>query len=193
AVRGAGAPRGGGAAQRAGPGPAWRPRADGPGPPAETAKQLQAVRAQLAALSLQSPASGQEAVHRQQLARLAAQEQALSKRLGRGARGQGEPWVDLDEVRRALPADAVLIEVARLRVRDFAAPGRQPVWREPHYVAWLVPPRGKGEVRVLDLGRADKIEEAIEAVRRELRNVPPTLLRDEAAQERAFRRPLEAL
>jgi CHAT domain-containing protein/Flp pilus assembly protein TadD len=158
-------------------------------------KQLLDVRTQLATLSLQGPAAGQETAHRQELARLAAREEALAKRLGRlgGNRAGGDPWADLDAVRAALPADAVLVEIVRLRLRDVTAPGVAPVWQAAHYAAWVIPAAGKGKVELIDLGAAERIEAAVAAVQKELQDAPRAISDDEQAAERRLRRELEPL
>ena len=90
---------------------------------ADLAHQLLAVRNDLAAETLRGPAPGEEERHHQELAWLDEQEQTLAKQLGlaTGRPARDDPWVELDEVRKALPADAVLVEIARL---DLA--GRRP-------------------------------------------------------------------
>jgi CHAT domain-containing protein/tetratricopeptide (TPR) repeat protein len=156
---------------------------------AAAGRRLGAVRAQLAALSLQVPAAGQETAHRQQLAVLIAQEQGLAKQLGRVRTRpvQTDPWVELEDVRRALPGDAVLIEMARVRERDFTAAGTAPVWSGERYAAWVIPPAGKGPVRLLDLGPATRVDAAVRAVRQELHNALETIGADEARSERRLR------
>ena len=162
----------------------------------QVVEQLVGVRTKLASLSLQGPAAGQEAVHRRQLERLAEQEQTLSKRLGQagGRRDRAEPWVELAEVRKALPANTVLIEIACFRGRDFRARGTKGAWQAPHYAAWVIPARGRGEVCVVDLGPAEPIEEATEAMRQALREAPYLIPeRGEEKAERELRRPLTEL
>jgi CHAT domain-containing protein/Flp pilus assembly protein TadD len=158
-------------------------------------KQLLDVRTQLATLSLHGPPAGEETAHRQELARLAAREEALSKRLGRigSTRAQADPWSDLDEVRRALPADTVLVEIARLRLRDVTAAGVAPVWQAPRYAAWVIPAAGKGKVELIDLGKAERIEAAVLAVQKELQDAPRAVSADEQDAELRLRRVLAPL
>src|SRR5262249_51622137 len=136
----------------------------------ETVRNLISIRTRLATLTLQSPAAGQEEAQRRQVRQLTAQEAELTRKLGRSAgRGQGpDPWVGRDEVRRAGPAGGVLSGIARSRRRDFAARGSARAWLGPHYAAWVIPPRGPGKVRVVDLGPAEKVEAAVQAVRQSL-------------------------
>ena len=89
------------------------------------AARLAAVRQQLAALTLASPKPGQEQERRQELDRLTAQERELSKEVGQnlGRPARDDPWVAPEEVRRALPADAVLVEIARFRCLQLPGQG----------------------------------------------------------------------
>jgi CHAT domain-containing protein len=155
---------------------------------------LLAVRAQIAALTLRETSSQQEAIRRQ-LAQLVEQEQELSKRLGRagGRAGRTHRWVELQDVRQALPENSVLIELARFRVWDFQGKGAEP-WQAPHFAAWIIPAKGRGEVRLIDLGEAERIEDAVRVVRRALHEAPRAIRQQgEPESEKELRRPLETL
>jgi CHAT domain-containing protein/Tfp pilus assembly protein PilF len=158
-------------------------------------RQLSAVRGQLASLTLTTPSPGQEAAHRKQLDRLAAEEQELAKRLGQamGRPTREDPWVSLDEVRQALPADAVLIEVAELFLADFKDQKRTIRWTDPHFMAWVIPAAGQGEVKLVDLGTSEGVEKAVAAARKGLQDVPRSTARGEAAAEKELQAPLQAL
>ena len=78
---------------------------------------------------------------------------------------QADKWIDAATVRKAIPSDGILVDVARFGVRDFGAKGNDQKWQPAHYAVWLVPPSGKGEIKIIDLGEADKIEAAVKAVR----------------------------
>jgi CHAT domain-containing protein/Tfp pilus assembly protein PilF len=162
----------------------------------QTVQELTTVRARLAGLSFAGSAPGQGAGRLKELARLGRREQELAKKLGQavGRPARNDPWVDLAEVRRALPADAVLIDLVHLEVFDFKARGTQEHWGPAHYAAWLVPAQRKGPVRVIDLGPADKIEAAVSAVRKALHQAPAALARTgERQAEKHLTRPLKAL
>jgi CHAT domain-containing protein/tetratricopeptide (TPR) repeat protein len=75
-------------------------------------------------------------------------------------------WVELEEVRRALRPDEVYIEIRRVGGRA-----------SQHYAAWLIPPKGKGEVRAFDLGDADMLDALAEAVRRSVQDAPKEVVR----------------
>jgi CHAT domain-containing protein/tetratricopeptide (TPR) repeat protein len=136
----------------------------------QVASQLISIRQQLAATTLTSPRPGQEAVRLQRIASLADQEQQLSRQLGQliGQASRTDPWVTIEAVRKAVPADGILIEIARFEVKDFKAKGNEKQWKGQHYAAWLVPPAGDGEVQLIDLGDADTIDGAVAAVRQGL-------------------------
>jgi CHAT domain-containing protein len=158
--------------------------------------QLTSVRQQLAALTLANPRPGQEAERLQQIDRLSTQERALSRQLGQaaGRPARDDPWVAPDEVRRALPSDAVLVEIARFDVAKFHAKALENQFGPPHYAAWLIPPAGRGPVTLVDLGRAEEIEAAVAAVRNAIQPAAVALGdRGEPEVEAELRKPLEAL
>jgi tetratricopeptide (TPR) repeat protein/CHAT domain-containing protein len=160
------------------------------------AARLAAVRQQLAALTLASPQPGQEQERFRAIDRLTAQERELSKQLGQNASrpARDDPWVAPQEVRSALPADAVLVEFARFRVFDFQAKGTEKRWNPPRYAAWVIPPAGRGEVRLIDLGAAEPIEADVAAVRHAIQpDLAALRERGEPAIEAALRPSLEAL
>jgi CHAT domain-containing protein/tetratricopeptide (TPR) repeat protein len=138
---------------------------------AESAHELLAVRTRLAALTVDPPPG--EAGRRQR-DDLAARERELARQVAQAA-GRPErpdPWVGLDDVRRALPADAVLIEVARFHAWDFRAKAPAPAWQAPRYAAWVIPPEAQGTPRVIDLGDADAIDDAVWAARQVMETPP---------------------
>ena len=148
---------------------------------ADLVKQLLGVRSRLASLSLTLPKPGQEADYHQQLQTLNEQEQELSRQFGQAATGRntaGDPWVEPDAVRKALAKDALLIEIARFDVTDFKAKGKGKYWLPPHYAAWLLPAAGQGEISIVDLGEAQRIEEAVQTVRTALEKANTTIRKE---------------
>jgi CHAT domain-containing protein/Tfp pilus assembly protein PilF len=102
--------------------------------------------------------------HQQRSRELIEKEEQLSRELGRaGGRDRAAPqWVELETVRKALPAGQVLVEVAKVELRDFAnkvGPKGQKI--EPHYLAWVIPAVGGGDVVALDLGSAVEVETGV--------------------------------
>jgi len=163
---------------------------------AQLVTQLRDVRNRLAALTLATPRPGQENDRMRELAQLDEQERELSKKLGQvtGRPRRDDPWVEPDAVRTALPADAVLVEIARFNVFDFQAKDRQNRWQPPHYAAWVIPTEGRGEVQVIDLGEAKPIEEAVAAARRALQpEIELLRSRGEPDAEQQLQKPLQDL
>ena len=104
-------------------------------------------------------------------------------------------------MRKAIPSDGILVDVARFGVRNFGAKGNDQKRQPAHYAVWLVPPSGKGEIKIIDLGEADKIDAAVKAVRTVLTGAvqenrtaeeQKTPL-DEHARESLFKQPIAEL
>lgn len=136
---------------------------------AQYLKELVTIRRKLANRSFNA-AGAENKTTLKEFAQLAAQEQELSRRLRQaGSRhGKEDPWVELAAVQQAVPADAVLIEMARFRLFDPAARGTASPWLAPRYAAWIIPAADKGAVRLVDLGDAAAIEAAVAKARQSL-------------------------
>src|SRR5262249_28496934 len=119
--------------------------------------------------------------------------QELAKRLRQVGNGPGDQsWIELDQVRKALPVDSVLIELAGFQGFDFQAIKEQKRWQPPRYVAWVIP--AQGPVRIIDLGPAEEIDAGVRQVREALQDSPKTIrLKGEADAETAVRGSLEAV
>lgn len=144
-------------------------------------QQLVDVRRQLANLAL---GSGQEQLRRESLEKLSQEESKLTREVNeKTARpGQsGDPWVELEVIRRAIPADGMLIEIARFRVFNFLYKPGESMWQPARYAAWLIPPLGRGEVEIIDLGPAADLEQATQKANQILREAatPDGLLRQQ--------------
>jgi CHAT domain-containing protein/lipopolysaccharide biosynthesis regulator YciM len=155
-------------------------------------RQLLSVRQRLARLTLAQPRPGQEKEHLKQIEELTAREEELAQQLRRASSKAASPkWVELAGLRQALPAGAVLIDVAHFRVFDFKArPGKE--WQAARYVAWVTP--RKGPVRVVDLGPADRIDAAIKRFREAMKQAGKQVKDSgEEKAERAVRKHLDTL
>jgi hypothetical protein len=92
--------------------------------------------------------------------RLQAEEAELSARLGQElGMPKKDQWITLAEVQARLPQDGVLVEFARFENAVFNKKGSAWGWGPERYAAWVVPARGAP--RVVDLGEAARIDEAI--------------------------------
>jgi CHAT domain-containing protein len=90
----------------------------------------------------------------------------LTKQMGRVRGGAESPqWIKLDEVRKAVPKDGILVEFARFQAPSFGAKGADAIGGKPRYAAWLIPAAGQGRVRVVDLGEAAPIETSVKQLR----------------------------
>ena len=133
-----------------------------------TLKELSELRSQLATLTLSTPEPGQEAARFNQLDELEQREVALSRHMAEanGDVFRTDPWVEVASVRRAMPADAVLVDISRFKVRNFEAKGQEEGWLQARYAAWLIPSASsQEEIRIMDLGEAEKIDQAVQEVR----------------------------
>lgn len=134
---------------------------------AGTIEKLSDVRRQLANLAISIPKPGNEQARKDNLDRLAADEASLTREVAqKTARPElvADPWVELEAVRQAIPADGLLIELARFKVFDFQALGKQKKWQPARYAAWIIPPKGKGNVELVDLGPAEVIDGEVKSV-----------------------------
>jgi CHAT domain-containing protein/Tfp pilus assembly protein PilF len=160
---------------------------------AALADQLTAIREERARLAyLSRGGQGGEDLARKR-AEAARKEQELVKEIGvRRGRSEKNAGVTVQQVRAALPGDAVLIEVARFRREMFKAGSTTP--REERYAVWVIPALGKGDVHIVDLGPAGEIDTAVAAVRRALQQGPGKVQQlGEEKAEKELLGPLEAL
>src|SRR5262249_10090127 len=145
--------------------------------------KLRQVRSQLARLIMATPSAGQQLTYQREIEDHLRKEQELARGLvpGGGAALGSAGWGGLEEGRRPLPAESVLVDVARFDVLDYrAAPGKQR--RPARYVAWVT--AAKGDVKIIDLGEAARIDAAVKAVRQALEEAPKRIrARGEAEAE----------
>lgn len=133
-------------------------------------KQLQTIRRELIMLLRTVPAPAGDDLRLKRIADLRRLEATATAQL---AAATGRPtldarWVDLSDVRKKLADGAWLIDIARFRLRHFNAKTHDERWQPEHYVVWLIPPAGKGEVKLIDLGPAEEIDALIRKVREAL-------------------------
>jgi CHAT domain-containing protein/Tfp pilus assembly protein PilF len=154
-------------------------------------RRLTEVRQRLARLTFTSPRAGQEKKRLTAIGELTTEEEGLAKKLRRAGSNVAGDWVELDAVRKALPAGAVLIDLARFKVYDPKYKGGKEA-KPARYGAWVTPRRG--DVQIIDLGPAEKIDSAVSALRKALEGAPALLRKKgEPAAEKTLRERLDAL
>ena len=129
----------------------------------EALASLRGVQRQLATVVLLgSPA--EDPANRHRLAELEQEEEDLLDSLGTAANLDYDDhvkWVELDAIRQGIPPDAVVCDLARFRVRNFASRHPKEDWEPARYAAWIVTHRDAGDVRIVDLRPAAAIDEAV--------------------------------
>jgi CHAT domain-containing protein len=130
-------------------------------------RELRALRARIVQKSLAGPGSEGTEAHHQRLAEWAGLRDDIEKDLARQI-----PEMNLEQKLRAadrravalnLPEGVALVEFVRFRVRDFkAAPARgEAIWKPARYAAFVLAAREPDDVRMLDLGEAEPIDQMI--------------------------------
>ena len=130
-------------------------------------KQLAQIRKQQASLSLSVPRADEQDLRKAELAKLARAEEAVSRELAKAGsqKPKAEAWIELDDVRKNLPAGSVLVNIARFRNFDFHAKDKENRWQAEHYAAWIIPPASQQPVKLIDLGLAESIDREVAAFR----------------------------
>lgn len=104
----------------------------------------------------------------EKIERLRRRERELAAQLGAKTRLNfgSDSWTTLDEVRQAMDKDSVIVEFLRFKyspiIKDFKA--------RDHYVAWIIPPAGQGEVRLEMVGPAEDVDLLVKNYRAEMDN-----------------------
>lgn len=133
----------------------------------ELADRLQAVRATQARLVLSATEYSPTQSPVNERARLAREEESLSRQIAQvgGATTVIAPWIPLEDVRDKLAPREVLINISRFQLRKFEKGAMFDDASKDYYVAWIIPPTGKGRVQIVVLGDALSIDEDIIALR----------------------------
>jgi CHAT domain-containing protein/Tfp pilus assembly protein PilF len=132
--------------------------------------QLKTTRAQLARLVLNGPQRTTPAEHLSQIKTLEEQREKLEDQISRRSaefRAQSLP-VTLASVQSAIPARAALVEFAAYRPYNALYTKLEDEMDAPRYVAYVL--RRQGEAQWVDLGAKQPIDEAIDKLRRALRD-----------------------
>lgn len=160
-------------------------------------RKLQETRRSLANIVLSAPKADQVELKKRQVEQLTQQEEELSRQLAKkvGASVELEKWIELDEVREKLKHDETFITWIRFQPYDFDNESQISGYLlPPRYMAWIIPPAGQREVRLIDIGPAEEIDSLIEKARKELNAAgrPDGAIRNEGEQdaEKKLRRSL---
>ncbi|MCA9008147.1 MAG: CHAT domain-containing protein [Planctomycetaceae bacterium] len=126
-------------------------------------EELLLIRSQMASLLTRNADENSADIQRS-LEDLSVQEEALARRLQNTGRDTSDTrhWQTLDELRSKLSGDSVLIEYVKYTPFTQVANGNS---NPDRYAAWIIPPAGRDEVRLIDLGDAQAIDEAVSGVR----------------------------
>jgi hypothetical protein len=134
-------------------------------------REVNDLRLRVAGKVLSGPGADEAlSAHLEQLGEWKDQLSRAEARLARATAQGGTRLDDIyatpspEDVRRALPGDAALVEFVRLPLFDFQAvpAAGQPSWGEPRYVAFVLPGRGPGPC-LIDLGPASVVEALLDA------------------------------
>lgn len=134
---------------------------------------LQQVRAQLAKLAM-TVAGAEKTQARHRLSeKLTADEQRLSQQLVAAVPGGSTEitdWIELDQIRKALPTKGVLIDVVSCRLFNFAAKETEERWSPAHYAVWITYATPEKGSILVDLGVADEIDTLVATLRKAIGN-----------------------
>lgn len=122
------------------------------------AEELQVIRGMFA----KELAAGQTA-EKSSLVKLQRRADEISLELGLAARPLilNRPWVTVNDLRKRLPGDSVLVEI----LRTSPSPSSADVAK---YFAWVVPPDGIDDVQLIDLGPASRIDDLVTEFRQQM-------------------------
>ncbi|MDP3284559.1 MAG: CHAT domain-containing protein, partial [Desulfobacterales bacterium] len=131
----------------------------------EVFQSLSRVRSQLSRLAFGRPVNISPENLRLKIAELEKEKDDLEAKLSRlsqaFAKQKTVERADVRTVAGALPQNTALLEFAKIPKINFKAKGKEPMWGVDHYLAFVVH-AGKGDkVRLVNLGEAGNIDEAI--------------------------------
>ena len=136
---------------------------------AQQAFQLRGLRQRLSDWTLNPPPGASPETLRHQMDAWRQQadelEADLNRALARHEPPSARDGVDAAALRRRLPAGSALVELVRVDLFDFRATGKAPRWKPAHYLALVLTAGAQAPPRLIDLGEAADIDEAVEQVR----------------------------
>jgi len=155
----------------------------------QTARQLQDTVSQLAGLTLAGPGKLSPDVYKSRLAELEAEKERLEEELanlsGAYAVEKQSRQVNAELVARAMKPGSALVEYVGYRIYDFHAKGTEKKWKEYRYLAFVLPAGQEANPMLVDLGKAEDIDKAVQDFHQEMANAGETIARvGEAEAER---------
>lgn len=136
-------------------------------------ERLEVVRRDLATLVMSTPQRAEAESRKKLIAQLIEEERKLNRQIAQDTVSSTDPgqWIELDEVRQSIASGSVLINFVRMPIFKFDSVRRVAPWEPAHYLAWLIPASGEGEVRFIDLGLADELDVKIGSLRKKMSDV----------------------
>ncbi|MEZ6126037.1 MAG: CHAT domain-containing protein [Planctomycetaceae bacterium] len=106
----------------------------------------------------------------ERIANLRKQHLQLQRELQIESHGLALNWISLDAVRRVIPANGVCVDFVRYDAVSFQEGAPQAFRRQykPHYAAWVIWNINGPDTMLVDLGDAQKIDDLIAELRRQL-------------------------
>jgi CHAT domain-containing protein len=145
------------------------------------AQELSDTRNQIAALSIGGVDADAVGDRAEQARRLMQREKELTTELGRSVPRVAAVglWKSLDQVRASLDPKTVLVETVLTRLYNI----QRNRWGEISYLAFVVPPQGKGNVQLVELGEVGQVWMAVKQYRDTLQETALDILDDESRAE----------
>jgi CHAT domain-containing protein len=133
----------------------------------KTVQELAMVRMQLSNLAFAGPGKEGPEAYQQRLAELKTQKERLEAALSRLSQqfavSRKVAQADTNQVATALPLHTAFLDFARVDMFNFKAIGTEERWQPAHYLVFLLFAGQRDDVRLMDLGDAATIDQAVAA------------------------------
>jgi CHAT domain-containing protein len=141
----------------------------------ETFRELSQVRAHLSRLTFAGPGSESMRTWRKRIEELKKNKDRLEADLARDSQTfalqQQVARADALAVAQALPQGSVLVDFARINIYDFQAGRGRNRWSGAKYLAFVMPAGQTADFRMVDLGDAERIDQAVTALKKAVANL----------------------
>lgn len=132
----------------------------------KTLQKLALVRAELSRLVFSGPSKAGVKAYKKKIKELNEKKETLENHLIQlsqtFAKQRKKAGADTSKIIKYLPHGAALIEFARIRYYNFNARGKEDIWQSPHYLAFVLHAGKDNQVELIDLGEANRIDNAID-------------------------------